>query len=166
MDEHQEQRTRTITWNDPKPALQPLHAMSGIEYLKAMQSGEVPLPPFVAFIGMEAIEVSEGRVVFSAEPAEYHYNPLGTVHGGVIATLLDSAMSCAVQSVLPAGTGYTTLEINVNYLRPITSAAGTMTCEGTIIHMGGRLATAQARLTDAAGKLYAHSTATCIILRP
>lgn len=166
MDEHQRQHTRTITWSDPKPALQSLQTMSGIEHLKAMQSGELPPPPITALIGMEVIDVSEGRIVFSAEPAEYHYNPLGTVHGGVMATLLDSAMSSAVQSLLPAGTGYTTLEIKVNFLRPITSTTGTMTCEGTIIHLGGRIATAQARLTDAAGKLYAHSTATCIILRP
>jgi uncharacterized protein (TIGR00369 family) len=110
--------------------------------------------------------VSEGRVVFSAEPAEYHYNPLGTVHGGIAATLLDSAMGCAVQSLLPAGTGYTTLEIKVNYLRPITSATGPVTCEGKIIHLGGRVATAEARLSDATGKLYAHGTTTCILLRP
>lgn len=166
MEENQRQRTRTITWNDPIPALRSLQTMSGIAHLKAMQSGELPSPPIITLIGMEMIDVSEGHVVFSAEPAEYHYNPLGTVHGGVVATLLDSAMGCAVQSLLPAGTGYTTLEIKVNYLRPITTATGTITCEGTIIHLGGRIATAQARITDAAGKLYAHSTATCIILRP
>lgn len=166
MDEHQRQHTRTITWNDPLPALQSLQTMSGIAYLKAMQSGDLPPPPITELIGMEVIEVSEGRVVFKAEPAEYHYNPLGTMHGGVMATLLDSAMGCAVQSLLPAGTGYTSLEIKVNYLRPITVATGTITCEGTIIHMGGRIASAQARLTDAAGKLYSHGTATCIILRP
>jgi uncharacterized protein (TIGR00369 family) len=111
-------------------------------------------------------EVSEGRVVFAAEPAEYHYNPLGTVHGGVMATLLDSVLGCAVQSMLPAGTSYTTLELKVNYLRPITTKTGTVYCEGKIIYVGGRVATAEGRLTDAAGKLYAHGTTTCIILRP
>jgi uncharacterized protein (TIGR00369 family) len=140
--------------------------MSGIEYLKAIQSGELPPPPIAALMDMTMVEASEGRVVFSAEPAEYHYNPLGTVHGGVAATLLDSAMGCVVQSLLPAGTGYTTLEIKVNYLRPLTSATGTVTCEGTIIHLGGRIATAEARITDAAGKLYAHGTTTCIIFLP
>ena len=166
MAEYQERRTRTVTWNDPMPALRAAQTMSGIDYLKAIQSGELPPPPIAALIGMEITEVSEGRVVFSAEPAEYHYNPLGTVHGGIAATLLDSAMGCAVQSLLPAGTGYTTLEIKVNYLRPITSATGTVTCEGKIIHLGGRVATAEARLTDATGKLYAHGTTTCILLRP
>jgi uncharacterized protein (TIGR00369 family) len=166
MTEYQERRTHTITWNDPAPALRAAQSMSGIEYLKAMQSGELPPPPITALIGMTMVEASAGRVVFAAEPAGYHYNPLGTVHGGVAATLLDSAMGCVVQSLLPAGTGYTTLEIKVNYLRPITSATGTVTCEGTVIHLGGRTATAEARVTDAAGKLYAHGTTTCIIFRP
>jgi len=166
MTEYQERRTRTVTWSDPAPALRAAQTMSGIAYLKAIQSGELPPPPIAALIGMALVEVSEGRAVFSAEPAEYHYNPLGTVHGGIAATLLDSAMGCAVQSLLPADTGYTTLEIKVNYLRPITSATGTVTCEGTIIHLGGRIATAEARLTDATGKLYAHGTTTCLLLRP
>ena len=166
MAEYQERRTRTITWDDPAPALRAAQSMSGLEYLKAIQSGELPPPPIAELIGLTMVEASEGRVVFTAEPAEYHYNPLGTVHGGVAATLLDSAMGCVVQSCLPAGTGYTTLEIKVNYLRPLTCATGTVTCEGTIIHLGGRIATAEARITDAAGKLYAHGTTTCIILRP
>jgi uncharacterized protein (TIGR00369 family) len=160
------QRSRTITWEDPTSAIQTGKTMSGIQYLKALQSGELPAPPISALIGMEIAEVSEGRVVFAAEPAEYHYNPLGTVHGGVIATLLDSAMGCAVQSMLPFGTGYTTLELKANYLRPMTSTTGAVYCEGKVIHIGGRVATAEARLTDAAGKLYAHATTTCILLRP
>lgn len=166
MAEDQGRRTRTITWYDPTPALRASRSMSGLEYLKAIQAGELPPPPIAALMDMTLVEASEGRIVFSAEPAEYHYNPLGTVHGGVAATLLDSAMGCVVQSLLPAGTGYTTLEIKVNYLRPITSSTGTVTCEGTIIHLDGRTATAEARLTDAAGKLYAHGTTTCIIFRP
>jgi uncharacterized protein (TIGR00369 family) len=166
MAEDQERRTRTVIWHDPAPALRAAQTMSGIAYLQAIQSGELPPPPIAALIGMTMLEVSEGRVVFSAEPAEYHYNPLGTAHGGIAATLLDSAMGCAVQSLLPAGTGYTTLEIKVNYLRPITSATGTVMCEGKIIHLGGRIATAEARLTDAIGKLYAHGTTTCLLLRP
>jgi uncharacterized protein (TIGR00369 family) len=166
MTEDQERRTRTVKWHDPAPALRAAQAMSGIAYLKALQSGELPPPPITALIGMALVEVSEGRVGFTAEPAEYHYNPLGTVHGGIAATLLDSAMGCAVQSLLHAGTGYTTLEMKVNYLRPITSATGTVTCEGTIIHLGGRIASAEARLTDATGKLYAHGTTTCLLLRP
>jgi uncharacterized protein (TIGR00369 family) len=162
----QANRTRTITWEDPTEAVQTGKTISGIAFLKALQSGEFPPPPFAVLIGMWITEVSEGRVVFAAEPSESHYNPLGTVHGGVIATLLDSALGCAVQSMLPAGTSYTTLELKVNYLRPITTKTGTVYAEGKIIHLGGRIATAEARLTDADGKLYAHSTTTCIILRP
>lgn len=159
-------RTRTIAWEDPMPTVQKARTMSGLEYLKAMQSGEVPPPPVATLMGMWLLEVSEGRVVFAAEPAEYHYNPIGTVHGGFAATLLDSALGCVVQSMLPSGTEYTTLELKVNYLRPLTNKTGTVSCEGKIIHLGGRIATAEARLTDAAGKLYAHGTTTCIILRP
>ena len=159
-------RTRVITWEDPTETVQTGRSISGIAFLKAMQSGELPPPPYAALLGIWITEVSEGRVVFAAEPSEYHYNPLGTVHGGVIATLLDSALGCAVQSMLPAGTSYTTLELKVNYLRPITEKTGTIYAEGKIIYIGGRIATAEARLTDAKGKLYAHATTTCIILRP
>ena len=159
-------RTRVITWEDPTETVQTGKTISGIAFLRAMQSGELPPPPFAALLGIWITEVSEGRVVFAAEPSEYHYNPLGTVHGGVIATLLDSALGCAVQSMLPAGTSYTTLELKVNYLRPITEKTGTVYAEGKIIYIGGRIATAEARLTDAKGKLYAHATTTCIILRP
>ena len=159
-------RTRVITWEDPTETVQIGKTISGITFLKAMQSGELPPPPFAALLGIWITEVSEGRVVFAAEPSEYHYNPLGTVHGGVMATLLDSALGCAVQTMLPAGTSYTTLELKVNYLRPITEKTGTIYTEGKIIHIGGRTATAEARLTDAKGKIYAHGTTTCIIMRP
>lgn len=162
----QASRARTITWEDPTEAVQIGKTISGIDYLRALQSGELPPPPIAVLMGLWIDEVSEGRVVFAAEPSEYHYNPLGTVHGGVMATLLDSALGCAVQSMLPAGTSYTTLELKVNYLRPITVKTGTVYAEGKIIHLGGRIATAEGRLTDAAGKLYAHGTTTCIILRP
>src|SRR5260370_4698280 len=159
-------RTRIVAWEDPVDAVSLGKEISGIEYLRAMQSGKLPPPPVAMLLGMWMAEVSEGRIVFAAEPAEYHYNPLGTVHGGITATLLDSAMGCAVQSVLPAGTTYTTLELKVNYLRPITSKTDVVYAEGKIIHVGGRVATAEGRVTDASGKLYAHGTTTCIILRP
>lgn len=148
------------------PSVQAGKSMSGIQYLRAIQTGELPPPPIAELLGMYMTEVDEGRVVFSVEPAEYHYNPLGTVHGGVTATLLDSALGCAVQSMLPPGTGYTTLELKVNYLRPLTSKTGMVYSEGKIIHVGGRIATAEGRVTDASGKLYAHATTTCILLRP
>ena len=166
MSNVQTSRTRVITWEDPTAAVQTGKTISGIEYLKALQSGELPPPPIAVLMGMWITEVSEGRVVFAAEPAEYHYNPLGTVHGGMMATLLDSALGCVVQSMLPAGISYTTVELKVNYLRPITVKTGTVYCEGKIIYVGGRIATAEGRLTDGEGKLYAHGTTTCLILRP
>src|SRR5437868_14596604 len=166
MSDIHSERTRTIRWEDPTEAVQTGKTISGKAYLEALRSGELPPPPIAVLIGMNITEVDEGRVVFAAEPAEYHYNPLGTVHGGVMATLLDSALGCAVQSMLPAGIGYTTVELKVNYLRPITVKTGTVYCEGKIIYVGGRIATAEGRLTDAEGKLYAHGTTTCIILRP
>ncbi len=158
-------RTRTITWEDPVPGAQAGRAMRGLDYLKAIQEGRIPPPPIAVLVDMRIVEVSEGRVVFAAQPAEFHYNPLGAVHGGLAATLLDSALGCAIHSTLPAGTGFTTLEIKVNYLRPMTRDTGLVYCEGKVIHVGGRIATAEGRITDADGKLYAHGTTTCIILR-
>ena len=157
-------RTRTITWEDPAPGAQAGRAMSGLDYLKALQEGRIPPPPIVVLMDMRLVEVSEGRVVFAAQPSEFHYNPLGTVHGGLAATLLDSALGCAILSTLPAGTGFTTLEIKVNYLRPMTLETGPVYCEGKVIYVGGRVATAEGRITGADGKLYAHGTTTCIIL--
>ncbi|HEY3993479.1 MAG TPA: PaaI family thioesterase [Ktedonobacteraceae bacterium] len=166
MGEEQKSRSRTFSWEDPAEMVRVGKTLSGLAYLQAMQRGEVPPPPIATLMGMEVKEVSEGRVVFSLQPQEYHYNPLGTVHGGVAATLLDSAMGCTVQSVLRVGQWYTTLEIKVNYLRPLIENTGTVYCEGKIIHLGGRTATAEGRITDEAGKLYAHGTTTCIVLRP
>lgn len=166
MSHTQTSHSRTITWDDPLQAFQKGQTMSGLQYLKAMQSGELAAPPIASLIGMWITEVNEGRVVFAAEPAEYHYNPIGTVHGGIAATLLDSALGCAIHSLLPSDTGYTTLELKVNFLRPLTSKTGTIYCAGEVIHLGGRTATAQARLTDASGTLYAHGTTTCMLLRP
>jgi uncharacterized protein (TIGR00369 family) len=165
MTEQHAKRTRTISWQDTAIGLERSKAMSGLEYLKAIQTGEVPPPPIAVLMGFWVSDVSEGRVVFTAEAAEYQYNPLGTVHGGVIATLMDSAMGCAVQSMLPAGSGYTTLELKVNYVHAITIRTGMVYCEGKIIHVGGRIATAEARVTDDKGKLYAHGTTTCILFR-
>jgi uncharacterized protein (TIGR00369 family) len=119
----------------------------------------------MALLDMWITEVEQGRVVFAGTPAECQYNPMGTVHGGILATWLDSAMGSAVLTLAPAETGYTTLEIKVNYLRPVTSQTGTLYCEGRVIHWGSRTATAEGRLIDAAGKLYAHATTTCLILR-
>ncbi len=139
--------------------------MSGLEYLRAITRGELPSAPMADLMGFWLSEIGEGRAVFEVVPAEYHYNPIGTVHGGLACTLFDSAMGCAVHTTLPAGTGYTTIELKVNLLRPITTETGRLFCEGKTVHVGGRIATAEARLTDEAGRLYGHATTTCMIFR-
>jgi uncharacterized protein (TIGR00369 family) len=158
-------RTRTVSWEDPRALAEAGRGLSGLAYLRKIAAGELPRPPFGALLDFGLSELEEGRAVFTVEPAEYHYNPIGVVHGGLAATLLDSAMGCAVHSTLPAGAGYTTLEIKVNYVRALTAETGTVRCEATVIHVGGRTATAEGRVLDANGKLYAHGTTTCLIFR-
>jgi uncharacterized protein (TIGR00369 family) len=160
------ERTRTVTWDDPLIGAQAAPTMGGLEYLQAMERGELPPPPIMRLLNIGFQSAEEGRVVFQVEPAEYHYNPIGMVHGGLAATLCDSSMGCAIQSTLPAGVGYTTLELKINFVRPLTAATGLVLCEGKVINVGGRVATAEARVTDRAGKLYAHATTTCLIMRP
>lgn len=159
-------RTRTFSWEDPRAMAEAGRGLSGLEYLQKIVAGELPRPPISALMNFSISELSEGHAVFTVEPAEYHYNPIGVVHGGLAATLLDSAMGCAIHSMLPAGVGYTTLEIKVNYIRPMTAETGHLHCEAKVIHIGGRTATAEGRVIDESGKLYAHATTTCIIFRP
>jgi len=138
--------------------------MTGLELLQAIASGDAPGAPIAELMGFEPVEAEEGRVVFAGTPEARHYNPIGSVHGGFAATLLDSAMGCAVHSALPEATGYTTLELKVNYTRPITVDTGRVLCEGTVVHRGGRVATAEGRLwAERSGKLLAHGTTTCLI---
>lgn len=159
-------RTRTVTWEDPRPLAQAGHGVSGLEFLQRIVKADLPPPPFAALLNFALVEVSEGYAVFAVDPAEYHYNPIGVVHGGLAATLLDSAMGCAVHSTLPAGAGYTTLEIKVNFIRAMTAETGRVRCEARIVHAGARTATAEGRIVDEAGKLYAHGSTTCLIIRP
>ena len=159
-------RTRTVSWEDPRALADAARGVSGLEFLQRVASGELPRPPISALMNFGLAELGEGWAVFTVEPAEYHYNPIGVVHGGLAATLLDSAMGCAVHSTLPAGAGYTTLEFKVNFLRPLTAETGEVRCEARVIHVGGRTATAEGKVVDSAGKLYAHATTTCIIFRP
>ena len=159
------ERTRTFSWEDPHSTAETGRSLSGLEYLQKIVAGELPAPPMGALMNFRIVELDAGRATFAAQPAEYHYNPNGSVHGGLAATLLDSAMGCAVHSVLPAGVGYTTLEIKVNYLRPMTRDTGQVRCEANTIHVGRSTATAEGRIVDEDGKLYAHATTTCIIFR-
>ena len=158
-------RTRTVAWEDPAAGAGAAAEMSGLEYLRAIARGELPAAPMANLLSFDFHEIEDGRVVFECVPAEYHYNPIGAVHGGLACTLFDSAMGCAVHTMLPAGVGYTTVELKVNFLRPIDAKTGRLLCEGTTIHVGGRIATAEARLRDERGKLYGHATTTCMIFR-
>lgn len=159
-------RTRTFAWSDPAAYLPALRTLTGLEFLQAIQRGELPPPPFAQLIDARIAVAEQGRVVFSFTPAEYHYNPIGVVHGGMAATILDSCMSCCIQTLLPAGVAYTTVELKVNFVRPLLLTTGEVRAEGRVIHQGRTVATAEGRVTDAAGKLYAHGTTTCMIVHP
>jgi len=139
-------------------------SMAGIEFLRAIRDGKLPPAPIAELIGFRLAEVEPGHAVFECTPGARHYNPIGVVHGGLAMTLLDSTMGCAVQSRLPAGTGYTTLEAKTNLVRAITAETGVLRAIGKVLHLGKSIATAEGRLEDAQGKLYAHASTTCIIL--
>ncbi|MFI2711633.1 PaaI family thioesterase [Micromonospora sp. NPDC018662] len=158
-----QERSRTFTWSDPVAGAAHLGRRSGLDLLRAMIAGELAAPPVMHLIDMARMEADEGRVVVELVPQEFHYNPLGTVHGGVLSTLLDTAAGCAVHTTLPVGVGYTSLDLNVKFLRPVTVASGTLRCEGTVLQRGRRTALAEARLTDPANRLVAHATSTCLL---
>jgi len=158
-------RTRTFSWDDPMETAKAAREMSGLEFWRAVGDGRLPAPPFAVAIGVRFLEGEEGRIAFEIVPSEFHYNPIGVVHAGVALTMIDSAIGCAVHTMLPAGVGYTTLETKGNLVRALTIDTGPVRCEGRVIHFGSRSATGEARLTDAAGRLYAHGTSTCLILR-
>lgn len=137
--------------------------LTGMQVFERMFSGELPYPPIGETMDFLPVEVEPGRAVFQGRPLLRHYNPLGTVHGGWIATLLDSCVGCAVHSTLPAGKGYTTAELKVNYVRPVTTRVPLLRAIGSVIHVGSRMATADGRLVGPDGKLYAHASTTCFI---
>ncbi len=161
----QTERTRTITWEDPRISARDAARISGMDYLKSILEGGNSPPPVAVLLGYRLTEVDWGRTVFELEPAEYHYNPFASVHGGIIGTILDSAMTSAVLTTLPVGVFCTTLEIKVNYVRQMTARTGRLRCEANTIHVGSRVATAEGRVTDQQNKLYAHAVTTCLILQ-
>lgn len=156
-------RRRVLEWSDPMVTLAAAADMSGVEFLHGLMAGTVAPPPMAQIMNFEIESVERGRVVFAATPAEEHYNPHGTVHGGFMATLFDTALGCAVHSLLERGYGYTTLEIHVNFVRPVTRDTGRLRCEAVVLHGGSRVATAEAKLLDSQGLLYGHATTTCLI---
>jgi uncharacterized protein (TIGR00369 family) len=157
-------RELVVTWSDPAAAFEQGRTLTPIEHLRAIRDGRLPDPPFARLLGMRLARVEDGEAAFELTPAEQHYNPIGAVHGGVAFALLDSAMGCAVQTRCAAGKGYTTLEIKVNLVRAITDGTGVLRASAKVVHFGSRTATAEARLEDAAGRLYAHGSSTCLIL--
>jgi uncharacterized protein (TIGR00369 family) len=157
-------RSRTLEWSDPLATAAAGAELAGIDYMRALAAGELPAPPIAVVMNMGPTEIEEGRVVFSGEPGEEHYNPIGIVHGGYAATILDSVLGCAVHTTLPLGVGYTSLGLEVKYLRPISRDTGRVLCEGVVVHRGRKQATAEARLTAAdTGKLLATGTSTLMI---
>jgi uncharacterized protein (TIGR00369 family) len=159
-------RELNITWRDPYAALERAREISGLDYMRSLIAGEFPPPPIADLMDFTLVSVDEGHAVFRGVPGEQHLNPIGSVHGGFAATLLDSALGCAVHTTLPAGVGYSTLELALNLVRGITPATGPVLAEGSVVHAGRRTATAEARLTaEDGGALLAHAKTTCLILR-
>jgi uncharacterized protein (TIGR00369 family) len=138
--------------------------ISGLEYFQQMMAGATSPPPMVSLLGLRLVEVSAGRVVFVGTAHEEFYNGMGVAHGGWAATLLDTALGCAINSGQPAGRSFTTLELKINLIRPLRREVGEVRCEAVVIYAGNRTATAEARIVDAAGKIYAHGTTTCILV--
>jgi uncharacterized protein (TIGR00369 family) len=159
-----EPRSKTVSWYDPMRALEAGQRLSGLEYLTAMAEGTLPAPPIGGLLGFRPVSVSSGDIVFRCTPDESTYNPIGVVHGGLACTLLDSAAACAVHTTLPAGTGYTSVEIKVSYLRPIHAHTGELTAHGWVTKPGKRVAFAEADLRDGDGTVLATASTTCLII--
>jgi uncharacterized protein (TIGR00369 family) len=161
-----QQRTRTFTWDDPAPAATAALELPGLEAMRAIIDGTLAPPPIAQLLGFTIVEVEHGRAVFAMEPAEWMFNPIGSVHGGIAATLLDSCMGCAVHTTLEAGVGYTTGDLQVRYIRAMGATTGRVLAEGRVVHAGRRTATAEGRLfVESDEKLIAHATTGCVILR-
>ena len=159
-------RRRIVEWVEPGAKAADGLAMGGLAYLQAMASGELEPAAIGKLMGFYVKAVEKGRVVFAVEPAEYHCNPLGHVHGGLAATLIDSASGCAIHTLLEPGVGFTTIDLMTNYVRPMRPGMGEVVCEGTVIHLGRQVARAEAKVLGPDGKLVAYGHSTCSILRP
>jgi uncharacterized protein (TIGR00369 family) len=158
-------RERCYSWDDPAVAAVAARSLAGADFFAQMTSGRLAMPPIAETLGFVAASVRDGVARFELDPEEFHYNPIGSVHGGVIATLCDSACGCAVHSLLPAGAYYASLDLSVKFLRPVSATTGRLVCEGTVVHLGSRSALAQATLTGPDGKLYAQAMSSCMIFR-
>ncbi len=152
-----------MTWEDPLPGAELSTKLSGLEYLQSIVDGGASAPPIALLMGMRLAEIGPGRCTFTLDVGEHLYNPIGSVHGGVFCTLLDSAMACAVHATLPAGQAYTTLELKVNLVKPLRLTTPTVRAEGKVLSSGRRVATASGQILGPDGTLYAHGTTTCLI---
>ena len=159
-------RTRTYEYLLPLTDFTQLAALDGLELIRRIVAKELPAPPITATLGFALVEAERGRAVFEGTAAEWQYNPIGTVHGGWSATLLDSALGCAVHTTLAPGETYTTLDLQVRFLRPVLSTSGLLRAEGRVVHTGRRIATADARLIGPDGTLYSTGTTSCLVTRP
>jgi uncharacterized protein (TIGR00369 family) len=159
------ERSRTFSWSDPLATASAVRGLTGLEAIRAIASGALPPPPIAELLGMEITHVEPGHVVFSLEPAEWMYNPIGSVHGGVAATVLDSSLGCAVHTTLDAGVAYATSDLQVRFVRAMSADTGTVLAESRVVHVGRRLATAEGKLyAQADGTLFAHASTSCLIL--
>lgn len=153
-------RSRTITWSSPEAGVRNIDTTSGLDYLEQIKAGTVSPPPVAHLTGYRLSRIEEGRALFELDPDEFHYNPFSTVHGGILSLLLDTAMTASVLSTLPKGTLCTTAEMKTNFVRPVSKKTGTITCEAVILHKGTSISTAEGKIRDETGRLYAHSTGT------
>ncbi|MBD8023886.1 PaaI family thioesterase [Microbacterium gallinarum] len=158
-------RTRTFDWDDPAPPLAASQTLDGLTYLRALIGGEFPAPPIARLLDFRIVSADPGEVVFECEPAEYHYNVLGMVHGGVACTLLDTVVGCAAHTTLEAGVGYTSIDLTVSYLRPILSSTGLLRARGRVVKQGSRVIFAEGVVEDAAGTAFATATSSLLVLR-
>lgn len=162
-----EQQSRLVTWVSPRVFMEAVKSgrfKSGLDMLRGIQDGTLPAPPIAQLMGYGPAHFEDGRAIFECVPQEFHYNPLGVVHGGLAATLLDTAMACAIHTKLPITVGYTTLELKVNYIRAMTVETGRVRAIGQIVHVGQRTAVAEGRLVDERDRVLAHGSTTCMIL--
>jgi uncharacterized protein (TIGR00369 family) len=156
-------RSRTVTWHEPGPSTAKGLTMTGIDYLRAIADGVLPPAPMAGLMRFDLVEVEPGRVVFTCLPDESAYNPIGAVHGGLVCTLLDSVLSCALHSTLPQGKGYTSIEIKVNYLKPVRLGSGPLTATGTVVKSGARVGFTEGVVTDRKGTPVATASSTLLV---
>ena len=158
--------TRTYAWTEPDGLLPLLATTAGADYVSGVGEGTIPPPPIASTLGFGPLRVVDGTVVLEMEPQPFHDNPIGSMHGGVIATMLDTVTGCAVHATLPAGVTYTSLDLSVRFIRAVRPGTGTVTATGRVVHRGSRTAVAEATLHDGSGRLIATATSTCLVLEP